>query len=526
MQNAERRASIEIAACCLRVAAVRPGILISLVLALAAACGPPGGPIVVLPGSVAPVTAAAPAVRRLQRDLTEIFGNTDKPILWAVSVRSLASGDSLYRLNDTLLVMPASNVKIATLAAAAERLGWASRYETTLLATGPIENGTLRGDLIVRGGGDPTTQGRAADTPSTFETWALELKARGITRLEGRIVGDDDAFDDERPGAGWSWDDLDLGFAAPASALQMHENVADLTIRPALRAGEPGQLDLFPPHSGLLVANQVTTGPPDTPLALQFHRLPGERLLAVSGTIPRDGQPFLRTVAVPNPTEFFVLNLRDSLAAAGLDVTGEAVDVDALEAEAEPRIGDTAAPPTVLITHHSPPLVELAAVMMKYSQNLYAETLLRRLSDEGTVEAGLSALGDVLAGWGIERDDAIIVDGSGLSRYNYMTAAAIVEILTRMHGAQNHAEPFRAALPLAGRDGTMVARLKGTAAEGRVWAKTGSVANVRALSGYATTRNGEPLAFAIIANNFSVGGDEADRLIDWAVERLASFRRE
>ncbi len=514
-------------------------------LALLPACGGPRDPAVVLPGSIAPVTASNSPVRRLQTDLTRLFGDPAAGLtLWAVAIQSMDRGDALFRLNDTIPVMPASTLKIATLATAAERLGWDYRYETQLVTHAPIESGVLKGDLIVRGSGDPTISSRFWPSRSAFDEWAHMLRAGGITKIEGRIIGDDNAFEDEGLGAGWSWDDLVFGYAAPGSALQRHENVADFTIRPGLTPGEPALIELQPPHSGISVTNQVVTAPTGTQIMLGYHRLPGQSVLTVTGLIPAGAQPVARTVAVDNPTDFFVRGFRDALVSGGIDVAGEAIDIDTLDLT--PRRGSaassgsakraSAAPPidapqshheaalTTLIVHRSPPLSEIAGVMMKFSQNLYAETLLRSLGGNGTAGGGRRVLRSVLDSWDIDPEEATIVDGSGLSRYNYVTASALVRILHRMRRDERRAAPFMASLPVAGRDGTLASRFKGTRAEQNVRAKTGTMANVRALAGYVTTLDGELLGFAVIANNSPTSAG-VDDLIDRAVERLANFTR-
>jgi D-alanyl-D-alanine carboxypeptidase/D-alanyl-D-alanine-endopeptidase (penicillin-binding protein 4) len=181
---------------------------------------------------------ASPAVALLRHELAAVF---NAPIFahatWAVVIESLATGEVLYELNRAKLVMPASNMKIVTMAVAAETLGWDYRYETKLVSAAPIEAGVLRGDLVAVGSGDPSINGRFGDPTRVFEKWAGELSRAGITAIDGRIVGDDNRFDDEHLGPGWSWDYLAYGYAAPVGALQFKESSATLLIRPA---GEPG----------------------------------------------------------------------------------------------------------------------------------------------------------------------------------------------------------------------------------------------------------------------------------------------
>ena len=482
----------------------------------------------------------------LRADLARTFASPEVGhALWAVKVKSMETDEVFYSLNPRTLVMPASNMKIITTAVAAERLGWDYRYETQLLASSPVERGRLRGDLIVRGSGDPTINAPPGEKEekeekeergSVFDAWADQLRAAGISGIDGRIIGDDDAFDDEGRGKGWAWDDLPYGYATPGGALLHHDNVVELVIQAGRVLGAPVSIELRPTGSGLVLVNRVMTSPSDGDFTLQLRRLPGQPTLAVTGWVPAGTEAFTQTASVDNPTEFFVRALRETLVSHGIEVNGPAVDVDTI---AEARGPENKDPQSdipvsglvdhVLVSHRSPPLSEIATALMKPSQNLYAETLLKTIgagAGPGTTEAGRESVREVLTAWGIPPDAYIIADGSGLSRYNYVTAGALVTVLQKMHDLPRHAAAFEATLPIAGRDGTLDSRMKGTLAEGNVRAKTGFLANVRALSGYVSTRDDELVAFAIIANNFDVPPQVIDDLIDRAVERLANFSRD
>ena len=432
-------------------------------------------------------------------------------------MRSLKDGATFYERHARKLMMPASNMKIVTLAAAAERLGWDYTYETQLLAVGPVDHGTLDGDLLVVGSGDPsigTSEGMAA---RLFDAWADQLKTLGVRTIVGRVVGDDDAFDDETLGFGWSWDDLPDDYAAGVSALQFNENAARLTINPGAARGDPATVDITPAGTGLHLDNQLTTSAPDAPPSIAVRRLAGSSRLDLRGTIPVGSKPLTRVVSVDNPTLFAVTALRDALVARGIDVRGPAVDVDDLAHR--PKRSDGVA----LITYRSPPLSALAVRLMKVSQNLYAETLLKTLG--ASAVAGRLTVQAVLDTWGIAADGLIQRDGSGLSRYDYVTADALVAILTHVDRDERLRGPFEASLPIAGRDGTLANRMKGTAAENNARAKTGSMSNVRTLSGYVTSGDGEPLVFAILANNFETTADVINHATDAIVVRLAQLTR-
>jgi serine-type D-Ala-D-Ala carboxypeptidase/endopeptidase (penicillin-binding protein 4) len=437
---------------------------------------------------------------------------------WAVLVKSLGNGDTLYALNPRKLMMPASNMKIVTLAAAAERLGWDYAYETQVFAAGEIDSGTLGGDLIVVGSGDPSVMDKDADT--LFGDWAERLKSAGVRAIAGRIIGDDNAFEDNGLGFGWSWDDLPDDYAAGVSALQFNENAVEVTISPGPAAGDSAGVTITPPGSGLTIVSAVATAAASTAPSITTHRLPGSMRLSLGGTIPLGRAPSTLTVSVENPTLFFVSALRRALIARGIDVRGPPVDIDDVH-DAPTR------PPTPLITHRSPPLSTLAIRLMKVSQNLYAETFLKTIASAAprTAESGRREASAALQAWGVGTEGLIQRDGSGLSRYDYVTADALVTILTHVDRDERLRGPFEAALPIAGRDGTLASVMKGTPAEGNARAKTGSMTNVRALSGYVRSASGEPLVFSVIANNFEVLPGTINDAIRLIVVRLAEFTR-
>ena len=358
---------------------------------------------------------------------------------WGVHVRSLDRGDVLFALNAGKLMMPASNMKILTLAAAAERLGWDYRFTTTLETAAPVIDGVLHGDLIVRGTGDPTISTREDRHAAVFDDWADALRLAGISSIDGRIVGDDQAFDDDGVGPGWSWDYLEAGYAAPIGALQYNESTADLRLTPGAAVGDPVRVVLAP-GAGLTVVNHARTMAAATGErgSITVRRRIDRQVLEISGSLPADAPPVTRTVAVVNPTQFFAQSLKDALIARGIAVTGDAVDLDDIsyvdaEAHAERR---------VLATTTSPSLREIATVLMKVSQNQYAETLLKTLGAAagglGTTAAGRRAAAEVFAAWGMADVGYVMSDGSGLSRYNYVSPATITTVLARMYEDPRH----------------------------------------------------------------------------------------
>jgi serine-type D-Ala-D-Ala carboxypeptidase/endopeptidase (penicillin-binding protein 4) len=474
---------------------------------------------------------------QLRQDLASVFA---APIIahvnWGVVARSLSSGEVLYELDARKLMVPASNMKIVTLAGAAHALTWGHRFTTTLETGGNIQAGTLHGDLIVRGGGDPTINARNGRGAAVFDEWAAALRTAGIARIAGRIIGDDQAFDDEGLGAGWAWDDLHAGYAAPVGALQYNEGFAELAVAPGTAPGDPAIVRL-PSGTGLTIVNRAFTGPPHAPESVSVRRHVDRPVLDIAGLVPMlpaPGDPaaarsrrVVREVAVVNPTIYFVQSLKEALIARGIGVDGDAVDADDVAASLLGAADASAR--RVLVATESPPLRDIAPVLMKVSQNLYAETLLKAAGVPrgglGTVAAGRAAVRRALRDWDIDETEVIVADGSGLSRHNYASASLIADVLERLYRDPAHRDPFAGSLPVAGKDGTISTRMRRTRAEGNAIAKTGSLTGVRALSGYVRSQDGEPIVFSILANGFTLPSATITWVADLAVEILSNFSR-
>ena len=282
-------------------------------------------------------------------------------------------------------MMPGSAMKIVTVAAAAELLGWDHQFETKVVSVAPVDQGVLRGDLVVIGGGDPSISERS-DTPGALIAIARQLRDAGITRVEGGVIGDDDLFDDNGFGDGWTLDNLPYGYAAAVSALEYNEGSVDLVIRAGAAAGDAVAIQVRPGGSGLQIDNQLVTVAESGTGRLTLHRLPGSSRVVVRGQIPAKAAPFARTASVDNPTAFFVSAFRDALIAEGIAVNGDAVDID--DFLAKPDLSAA----RMLVSHKSPPLRQLAASMMKVSQNQYAEMLLKALGGPDKARSVLQSL--------------------------------------------------------------------------------------------------------------------------------------
>ena len=278
--------------------------------------------------STPPVTASVNAVERLRQDILDI---TRRPgvarAAWGIAVQSLDRRERLFELNPGTLLVPASVAKLVTVATAADAVGWDFRYTTTLRASGPIVDGVLQGDLLVVGSGDPSIGGRGSDDLSG---WVEGLKAAGVRRIDGRIIGDDDAIEEPRPQLAWAWDDLAYTTGALFGALNLAENRTSVTITPGPAAGAPAMVAVEPRAAMRLVTNRVVTGAVGSLQQLWPEQRPGEPALTIAGSIPVGTGPATLAVSVGNPTLWFASALKSRLVRDGIEVAGEAVDIDDL----------------------------------------------------------------------------------------------------------------------------------------------------------------------------------------------------
>jgi D-alanyl-D-alanine carboxypeptidase/D-alanyl-D-alanine-endopeptidase (penicillin-binding protein 4) len=468
--------------------------------------------------------AGSDARERLRLDLERIFADPNfANAQWGVEVVSLDRGETLFEHNPYLLYMPASNNKLLTSTAALVRLGPDFHFETAVMTDGDIGGGVLRGNLIISGAGDPSFAARFhSDDPfAVFRDWARHLKEIGVTRIEGDLVGDDEAFPEPWLGDSWEWDDLPYGYAAPVSALQFNENTVTAEIAPADKQETAASIKMRPLPDYLTVDCRVLTAPEGSGTHIEIQRAETGESVVIRGRVPLKAEPDAETIAVRYPTMFFLQALKRTLLSEGVDV-GQCNLVRARESSVS-RPGLKR-----LWTHTSPPLAEILKPLLKVSQNLYAETLARTLglaaARGGTFEEGKTIVEETLRSMGIERGTYLYADGSGLSRRDLISADLLVRIFKYMYH-HKYFPQFYEALPIAGVDGTITGRMKGTKAENNVHAKTGTMASVRSLSGYLRTPDGEMVAFAIIANNFLASSKAAEFVQDAATERLANFSR-
>lgn len=434
----------------------------------------------------------------------------------SLTVRDARSGTTLYQHNPRTRLVPASNLKLLTTAAAMDVLGPQYRFATQLLSNGQQQGERLTGNLYLRGLGDPTLQ--FAD----YQALAAQLASRGVRQVQGDLVFDDTWFDAERLGVDWSHDDESTYYGAQISALTVSPNTdfdagtVLVTAKAPLRAGQPVGVEIFPPTDYLQLSNRAVSGPGNT---YGINRLHGTNLLQLSGAVA-PGKQSRQLVSVWEPTQLVANLFEQALAQQGISVSGRRVIG-----------GVTPAAVTVLAEHQSAPLQALITPLLKLSNNNMSEALLkamgRQTANSGTAAAGVVAVAGFLKRQGLDTAALNQVDGSGLSRLNLVSSQTLTDLLLAT-SKQPWFNAWYNALPIAGNTdrmtgGSLRYRLRGTPAENNLHAKTGSMGGVSSLSGYINDARGHRLVFSMVTNNYVVAGAQVKALENRVALALAGW---
>ncbi len=467
----------------------------------------------------------------------------------------------LYARNADRVFLPASNNKLLTSFAALETLPLDFAYHTQARAMGTVgEDGVLRGNLMLVGGGDPLLS--LAD----LDDMAQQIARMGLREVSGKLIYDDTRYDAQWLGDGWTWDDEAASYSAQISALNVNGNCIDVQVLPGKKIGQRVRAQTVPATGYIRVENTAITGASGSRSTLVVDRKRGQNVIPVTGRLPlaaasaQTASPFTVAVTVENPPRFTATLFGAALRKAGVHVDDGAIvslrDIPRSRGKSKTQEADAITTPdilpasdtsdgTVIAEHTSIRLPELLTRMNKPSDNLMAECLLKAVgaygafpndatgsgralnSDRRVGTSGNSGTGAQLArkafgAAGMNLEAARQVDGSGLSRGNYVSPHNLVRLLLAAH-ARPYFPMFYASLPIAGVDGTLRNRMKNTPAANNCHAKTGSLSHVSSLSGYVRTRDGEELAFSLLMNHQLGPSRASTRAQDSIAQLLAAY---
>ena len=500
--------------------------------------------------AVAPAPAAKlQSVAELQARITALL---EQPKFahgrWGVRIIT-HDGRPIFERDVDKVFMPASNMKLYTTAATLDALGPDFKLKTSVYTAGKIQGRTLKGNVILYGRGDPNLSARfdlnaegkpnpidehtASEKITAIEKLADQIQARGIKVIQGNVIGDESYFATSGLGASWSWEDLQFYYGAAVSALTVNDNAVTITVKPAVRDGQPPLITVQPNTTYVEIINHTTTSDgKDGKTHIGINRPLGSNEIELFGTIPKTAKDFSDEVAIYAPASFAATLLKEALARRSIRVTGTVQRIDAAARVKEP-LNETKL--TELAFVESQPLATLLKAINKESQNLHTEIMLRQLGelrgapreldDSGrpisSETRGLAVLKQFLAKAGVDTSTLSLRDGSGLARQDLVSPRSTSQLLLFM-SQHPHFTVYRESLPVAG-DGTLRRRMKGTPAEGKVQAKTGSLSYVRSLSGYVTTKQGQMLIFSFMGNNYTGAGVDLTNVYDQICALLADY---
>ncbi|MCM1034211.1 MAG: D-alanyl-D-alanine carboxypeptidase/D-alanyl-D-alanine-endopeptidase [Paludibacter sp.] len=426
----------------------------------------------------------------------------------SVCVRNTTTGKTIATYRSQNTVPPASTMKVLTTATALELLGEDFRFPTYIETDGNIVNGVLKGNLYVRGTGDPTLGSKQAGNPAFLYTWVNAIKGNGIRSIEGNIIADVTFFDGDAINPQWIWEDIGNYYAPGIFALPYLDNTLHIQLRSSAIGSVAEVVKTTPQIEGLIFENHIRC----TSIAYDgayVHGVPYSNIRYLTGSVPSNRGIFGVRGDIPNPPLLLAQHLMQRLQASGVSVSGEATYMT----EGLENIGSR----KLIYMHESAPLHEIVAETNLHSNNLYAEQLFRYLGSKislpCTIPNSIETERNCWRNRGINLQSTFIMDGCGLAPQDGTSAETLVEILCYMLKSP-HSEAFIASLPKAGETGTLKGFLAGTALQGKVQAKSGTTSRIKSYAGYMELPNGDSAVFAIIVNNANCKAKAVQRIIE------------
>lgn len=425
-----------------------------------------------------------------------------------IMVVDLKTGKTIYELNSNKLFRPASNLKLFTTYTALSLLQKDFIFQTQVISDGSIYTDTLKGNLYLKGFGDPLL------TAEDLDTLAQNI-SKNVKTISGDLIGDISYFDDNYWGKGWMWDDEPEAFGASISALSINSNIIKLFITPGNKIGDPVKIKTEPQTDLILISNTATTSNNILPPELSVSRNWKERdnRITVSGSMPIRSNEEIFSLSIWKP-ELFALNLfRERLEKHGVIIHGKTYIDTTCDGK--------------LFFQTKRPLDSVIFKINKFSNNLAAENLLKTLGAElygkpGSAEKGIAAIKRYISPIGVDTTKVILADGSGASRYNLLSPLALVTLLQQVYNNKIFFDRFYSSLPIAGADGNLKNRFLDSNTKNKIYAKTGTASDAVALSGYINTAHSDTLVFSILINNFTGNSKQYRDIIDKICELLIS----
>lgn len=459
----------------------------------------------------------SPSALHFREKVDRLFeGRCAKGARAGVKIVSLESGKVLFEKNNRAQFVPASNMKVITTAASLRKVGPDYRFPTRVYATGPIEKRTLKGDLYIKGHGDPFLV--------TEQMWLLvnEIRNLPLDAVEGNLVLDDSYFGGGPRVASWEKETGPESYLAPLGALSLNFNTVAVHVAPGKRAGDPPLAIVDPATPFHKVENTAVTQARGRRgrLVVNRHHADGRDVITLSGSVPQRVARKTYYLNVTHPLEYAGAALKKMLGQAGVKVSGNVLP------------GTVPEGALLLHEHESLPFSDILQGLDKYSNNFIAEQILRTLAARefgapGTTENGVRILGDYLKSLGFSANDFTVSDGSGLSRRNRLSPDLMVAVLKDVYGDWSIFPEFASALAIMGLDGSVNERMTRNPEARKIRTKTGTLTGVSSLSGFFQSADGEVFAFSILMNGLKCSNGRAHRLQNAIMsEALAFSRRE
>jgi serine-type D-Ala-D-Ala carboxypeptidase/endopeptidase (penicillin-binding protein 4) len=435
---------------------------------------------------------------------------------WAVQVRD-SSGTVLEDLNGERLIRPASNLKLVSSGAFLETFGPEYRFETTLYGRGEQDGNVWRGDLVIKGSGDPSISGDFYDDPLVlFEKWYQLFDSLGVDQIDGNIVGFDGLFDDVPYPKGWEWDDLSYYYAPEISALSFNGNVVDLEVVADGSIGSQPTIHWFPFNTPYVefINEQVIT-PPNTRFNESYRRILGTNTILLRSTLPR-GYYETEPLSVSSPTLYFVDTFSRFLSRGGIRVRGQVLTDSDYYLWSDDDL-------EVLDVHRSVPLYEMVKHLNRESDNFVTEMLTKKLAVkrydvQGSTDLGLNVLRNFMHTAGFDTLNVTLRDASGMAPATLLNVSDLNRYLVDVQ--QKEWFPyFYDSMAVGGVNGTLGHRFRNSSVNEKFYGKSGFVSGVRTLSGYLQTQSGQQLAVTIATNNFAARTPH----VDWVHERILNY---